>query len=132
MGAAPSILGGFACSECNHTFMPQTQEELAALVVRCPRCGGRAESRASRIGPPPVLVTPTGLIMTEDTFRQMLLSQLSLPANRADVAVETMIAALRRSGLYTDVPPPIPRVRNTPGANRCGVACALPASFFLR
>ena len=118
MGGAPSILGGFTCSSCNHQFTPQTQPEVE---VRCPRCGGPAEGLASRIrGPPPVLVTPTGLIMTEDTFRQMLLSQLSLPANRADVAVESMIAALRRSGLYDDVPP---RSRpQTPCGNRCGVA----------
>ena len=103
MGGAPSILGGFTCSECNHQFTLQTQPDME---VRCPRCGGPAEGLASRIrGPPPVLVTPTGLIMTEDTFRQMLLSQLSLPANRADVAVESMIAVLRRSGLYDDVPP---------------------------
>ncbi len=40
--------------------------------VCCPRCGSTALHRQQRQQPPPIFLTPSGLVMTEDVLRQLV------------------------------------------------------------
>jgi len=104
MGAATSVLAGYTCHTCSMNFSIDPEGEHAARGggVVCPRCGGPAERRAAATtGTPQIVVTPSGLVMTEDTLRQLLMTQLS-PAPGAQPeqvagAIDAMLRGLRQA-----------------------------------
>ena len=104
MGAATSVLAGYTCHACSMNFSidPNGEHTTQGSGVLCPRCGGPAERRAATAaGTAQLVVTPSGLVMTEDTLRQLLMAQLS-PAPGAQPeqlhgAIEAMVQGLRQA-----------------------------------
>ena len=104
MGAATSVLAGYTCHACSMNFSidPNGEHATQGSGVVCPRCGGAAERRAATAaGTAQLVVTPSGLVMTEDTLRQLLMAQLS-PAPGAQPeqlhgAIEAMVQGLRQA-----------------------------------
>lgn len=84
----------------NFSIDPNGEQATQGVGVVCPRCGGPAERRAATAaGMSAVVVTPSGLVMTEDTLRQLLMAQLS-PAPGAQPeqmrgAIDAMVRGLR-------------------------------------
>jgi hypothetical protein len=111
MGGATSVMAGYTCHACSMNFSIDANGERAGAAggVLCPRCNRPAERRAAHItGSPQLFVTPSGLVMTEDTLRQLLVAQLS-PAPGAQPeqvhsAIDEMLRGLRqaRDGEGTD------------------------------
>ena len=104
MGGATSVLAGYTCHACSMNFSIDPSGQLATREggVLCPRCNGLAERRAAQIsGSPQLFVTPSGLVITEDTLRQLLLAQLS-PApgeqpEQVHSAIDAMLRGLRQA-----------------------------------
>ena len=104
MGGATSVLAGYTCHACSMNFSIDANGERAAAEggVLCPQCNRPAERRAAQItGSPQLFVTPSGLVMTEDTLRQLLVAQLS-PAPGAQPeqmhsAIDAMLRGLRQA-----------------------------------
>ena len=103
MGGATSVLAGYTCHACSMNFSidPNGERAMRQGGVACPRCNGPAERRAVQVtGAPQLFVTPSGLVMTEDTLRQLLMAQLSpAPGARPEqmhFAIEAMVRGLRQ------------------------------------
>lgn len=86
----------------NFSIDPNGERATRDGGVTCPRCSGPAERRAVQIsGSPQLFVTPSGLVMTEDTLRQLLMAQLS-PApgatpDQMHIAIDAMVRGLRQA-----------------------------------
>ena len=96
MGAGVS-LPTLQCNDCHHQFRPSDSNMF------CPRCGSSSVSNALReLRPPSLFLTPSGLMFTEETLRQLVLVHLPGTASE-DGAVEALLSLLQNPGvLYGD------------------------------
>ena len=73
--------------------------------MQCPRCGSTSLHRHHRQQPPSIFLTPSGLIMTEDVLRQLVVAHFastnsSAEVNDASGALAGLLSALRQPGMF--------------------------------
>ena len=92
MGAGISI-PTMTCNDCALQF------RQAETNICCPRCGSVSISNLSRsVRAPSIFLTASGLVITEDALRQLVLAHIPAAAGQ-EGAVESLIALLQSPGV---------------------------------
>jgi hypothetical protein len=95
MGSGVS-LPTLKCEDCSLQFR-HSESNLC-----CPRCGSTSITATAReMTQPTVFLTPSGLVISEETLRQLVSAHLPAAAGDASI-IESLITLLQNPGAYQD------------------------------
>ena len=96
MGAGVSIPTSLTCGDCSLQFRRSDSSSC------CPRCGSTSISEtAQEMRSPTVFLTPSGLVISEETLRQLVSAHLPTAAGDTGV-IESLITLLQNPGAHQD------------------------------